>query len=291
MLERYRIEYRYRRFADFCPPYELSKTFRNAFYKFEALAELGGLEDQAMLLDTDCVASRSIQAVFDKVKTGELGVYEVLSSNAGVEVQGISCQELADFFQHLYGRAVKVDWLGGEFYCGGRAVIQELTEKLRFTLTEIINSKSLAAYRFRNAVPVLSNDEFLASISVAACSFPVVRCNDLVCRLWTAHDSSRSLDDRRFLCWHLPAEKHLGFKQLFPAVCNEQSLFWKLEGESFVAQLGGVFAIPVREWNPGEDVNSKTSLRLLKWLLRKSLPRPFWTGLRSWFMRGVWDTR
>ena len=83
ILERYGIEYCYRPFSDFCPPYELSKTFRNAFYKFEALDELASLGDRAMLFDTDCIASRSLLPVFQKTQNGKLGVYEVLSAEAG----------------------------------------------------------------------------------------------------------------------------------------------------------------------------------------------------------------
>lgn len=291
VLNKLEIEYRFREFSDFCPPYELSKTFRNAFYKFEALDELAEPGRQVMLFDTDCVASRSLLPVFEKSIDGALGVYEVLAAGTEREVQGICCQDLSDFFERIYGRSANVSWLGGEFYCGNSAVIKELTEKLRFSLEKVVSTQSLALHKFRNAAPVLSNDEFLASVSVAACGFPVISCNALISRLWTAHDSARVSEDRRFLFWHLPAEKHLGFVRLFPEACDCQSPFWRLEGEDFVSYIGGVFAIPTREWAPDADKSAKGIVAMIKWLLRFVLPRPIWAGLRSFFIRGVWDSR
>lgn len=291
IFDQLKIEYRFREFSAFCPPYELSKTFRNAFYKFEALDELSEPGSQVMLFDTDCVASRSLLPVFDKLKDGELGVYEVLAAGTEREVQGISCRDLSSLFERIFGRSANVSWLGGEFYCGNSATIKELTEVLRFSLEKVVGSESLARHKFLNGAPVLSNDEFLASVSVASCQFPVISCNALISRLWTAHDSARVVEDRRFLLWHLPAEKHLGFVRLFPEACDFQSPFWRLEGEDFVSYIGGVFAIPRRGWVPDADKRGRGIVMMIKWLLRFVLPRPIWAGLRSLFIRGVWDSR
>jgi hypothetical protein len=158
---------------------------------------------------------------------------------------GICKRDLAKAFQRIVPNfAIEhPKWYGGEFFAGNSAAIAQFMNGFneayqRFLAHAEMHDIILGGVRW------LENDEFMSSLAMNA--IDVVDEPDFVHRVWTEADGNPDASHLSVPVMHLLAEKHRGFRALYPYCIDRNSEFWAIPLPDIPAFLGEFFGIPRR---------------------------------------------
>lgn len=190
--------------------------WRNQFYEFSILEYISdhpdfGENDNFLLLDSDCIITDNLQALFEEVKSKKCITY-IIDYSEHHKINGNSRLDMQSIFQELSGNPVVKcpDYHAGEFYASGIGVAKKLVKDFYLVWDKLMIRHSAGLSKLHEEAHVLSYLFFINGYRGG-------EANKYIKRLWTDPTSYRNIEeqDAELLIWHLPAEKRFGFKKLF----------------------------------------------------------------------------
>lgn len=266
------VEVRELPFRRFRPPASVCTRFLNIFYRHEVLYDVANSNTTlvSLIMDSDCVWLTDAATFLERFGDGKLHAFEVhqhCDPDFPVHL-GLSKRMLGDAFRQLdpaYSTQEPA-WYGGEFFGGTSSALKAFIDEFAEWYTRFVSDDSFANVSI-GGIKLLDTDEFINSFVLTRGSFEV--CNEpwLIHRVWTgpgaAHDGTRYLG-RKVL--HFPAEKHLGFRALYPFCTDFNSEFWTTPLAGFPDFLGGFFGIPQRTRFPAYSLWERTKASLKRFI-------------------------
>ena len=237
----------------FLPPRHASRSFRNTYYKLDAIKALGAhASDMAMHLDADCIWTRSGKPLFDFVRSDRLTLYDVYRRSDPSEKAGdLTAFEMADLYRAIdpqYPEPTPTRF-GGELIAGRAEWLSEIGSQLTEVFADLAASYAGAPPRFTNGRTIFDGEEYLSCFVLN--KFWRNRWQDAgeyIKRIWLTNVySNMDPTDLQKIVWHMPAEKQQGFPLLFREATDPGSDFFRVPIEEFAAYLGEYVGIPKRK--------------------------------------------
>lgn len=185
----------------------------NQFYVFDIMEywERVGERRPLIILDSDCVWTRSAEDIFEAIEKYGALAYE-LDYPHQAEVNGLTTEQMAKFLaKHSRIKCNSVPYCAGEFI----AASSEMISRIIHTAKELWPAVTEQG-------PNCPREEahFLSIIYAMEGIIPGTG-NIFIKRMWTAFSYSNvTRADLRKTIWHLPAEKRTGFADLFPRLAS-----------------------------------------------------------------------
>jgi hypothetical protein len=185
-------------------------AWRNQFYVFDVLDRLKKEEGNFLVLDSDCVITRSLQSLYADIE--KHGIITLpIDYSEDREINGCSIRQMREIYHDFFGGDFpqKLGYMGGEIIAISSLRMNELLET-----AESIWQKNYELYE-RKTIK-LNEEAHILSL----CYYRMNCQNEIgrkyIRRIWTALNFDNVLDsDAELPIWHLPAEKKFGFKMLF----------------------------------------------------------------------------
>ncbi len=187
------------------------QSWGSQFYTFDVLDHLArnGTADRYVILDSDCLWMRpidEIEVLIDQKGTVsyEIGFDEHAEDE---EINGVSRAGMARFLATLRADApATLPYLGGEFFAATQAEVRNLSERLVTVWPKILAMVPDAP----------REDGHMLSVLFALGGYEVGTANRFIRRMWTTfHHHNLRPSDANLTIWHVPAEKKMGFGELF----------------------------------------------------------------------------
>jgi len=216
------------------------KSWGNQFYILDILRYLSRhqLADRYLVLDSDCLFRRPVDALLPSLDREGVLTYEV--GYAGdKQVNGSSGADIARSLKRVSGiDRPKIPYLGGEFFAATSAQVEAIVDRSDILWAEI------AAGRDEE----IREEAHFLSVIYAWNGYAVGTANAFIRRMWTALSFNNLRDDdRQLMIWHLPAEKKTGFRRLFRLVPRQPAAQSRLVGHPFLDdEIGRLMGVPRR---------------------------------------------
>jgi hypothetical protein len=243
------VEVRELPFRHYRNPANLCSRFMNIFYRLEVLRDLANAlgDELFVVLDSDCVWTRSIQEFVARFGDGELHAIEIFKqSDPDVPVHlGIRKRDLAAAFKRV-DPEFSVDcpkWYGGELFAGSTDALFRFITRFDDVYRRFVTHSGLHDIEL-GGVKWLDTDEYTNSLVMN--SMDVSDEPGFVHRVWTEADGNPDANHLSVPVVHLLAEKHRGFRALYPYCIDRNSEFWAIPLPDIPAFLGEFFGIPRR---------------------------------------------
>jgi hypothetical protein len=256
LVEEFGVKIEMLPFTIFRPPVKYSSLFTNAFYKFDVMQALGVESDDAIiLLDADCVWSRSGEIAENDIDTGEVLLYDVHGEiDPDKRVDGMSSHDRAALYKVIhpdYPVSAPVH-IGGEIIGGKARHFKLLSDQLLKSYTHILNKFGENPPHFADGRKIFDGNENLGSMVFNMNLVSWKNAGASIKRIWTGY-AFKNVEpgDLEIPIWHVPSEKLFGIPILFKKVLNPTSDFWRTPLEKFNTYLGGFLSIPRRRFSIG----------------------------------------
>lgn len=223
---------------------EKVSAWNNQFYILDILDHVGPSSDfdRLVVLDSDCVWVRKAGELLADID--DWGIVSLCIPYAlDHKVNGASRRDMRRAALQLADAELLKEpyYSGGELFAANRKSIEQV-RKLAGSMWDRLQASA------PGQIQCYEEGHFL-SIIYALLDIPVGTADPHIRRLWTALNlynvSMEDVDSSRCI-WHLPTEKKTGFADLFDAVVDPASWFWKSEPEDLRLQLAEVMGIPRR---------------------------------------------
>lgn len=229
----------------FRAPSDYYPEWRSQFYVFDILKYLDrnlGPYDCAMLLDSDCVWVSDAGPLWEAVRRDGALTY-VVTYDPEWKANGLTRGDMSDIASALLGREVRhpLIYCGGEFVAATAAEIHRLASETTIVWEQLMERHSRKESVFHEEAHTLSYVYYKLG-------YPLGNGDPFIRRIWT--DSLRppnnaSKHDHGLIVWHVPAEKRLGIRRLFPSATRTTSLLWTLPTDGDVQRyLGAALGVP-----------------------------------------------
>lgn len=212
--------------------------WRNQFYIFDILQFIenrfksSGDESSFIILDSDCIINRPLDALFAEIQRHELLALPMPYSDTH-NINGVTRQEMRQIFTELDGKDPGENpvYYGGEIFAATLPIIRKIN-----ALAPKVWLKMLE--RHGAGQPKLNEEAHFLSY----CYHKIGNFGSLdgfIKRIWTSpHYSNVLPDDANLPIWHLPSEKTGGIALIFKTLDKRR---WTLE------ELGGYLGVPRRK--------------------------------------------
>ena len=236
-------------------PKKYSKRFRNAFYKHEVINALAQLDGSSILLDSDCIWTKSCVDIFKKIDNDNClllqDTYQRSSTPKLRSPHNLSMEDMGKLYARIPIMKTQADypvWYGGELIGGNPKHFEIVANSIREVLKYCQNQEDIQkdSMTFANGNSIFSNDEFISSyVYNSLIDIPIHDTfGSFSKRMWTLPNSYNSEEeDLNLPIWHLPAEKESGLIELFHELVDPKSFFWE-STEPLAEFLGRFFNIP-----------------------------------------------
>jgi len=258
----------------FMPPRHASGSFRNTYFKLDAVKALGAYRDDfVMHLDADCLWTRPGDKLRRYAESDRLTLYAVYGRPGPAEKAGdLTGHEMAALYRRIdpgYPESAPVRF-GGELIAGRGEWFAEIDSQLTDVFAGLVQRSRREPPRFANGRTVFDGEEYLSCFVLN--KFWGSRWQDAaeyVKRIWDTNVySNASPDDLGKTVWHMPAEKQRGFPLLFREVVSPDSEFFHVPLDRFAAYLGEFVGIPERKRFYREQGQVERMLEPLRKMLR-----------------------
>jgi len=211
-------------------PNNYFSSFRNQFFEFSILdfmAEKMDGKDAFLLLDSDCVFSKSVVEHFEHLKQVSSITLDV-GYNADAKIHGITRKEMRGIFNELDFK-IEEDpmYSGGEFLLAQGDFIKEVANDFPKLYEWLLQRNLDKKPKFNEEAHVLSYYYYKhnAKLGVA---------NAFVKRMWTNRNHYRNIKkgDENLSIWHMPNEKPMGFANTFKYI-NSKGTLKNLDNQGF----------------------------------------------------------
>jgi hypothetical protein len=217
--------------------------WQNQFFVLDCLRALSDQvtsDESVVLLDSDCLVTRSLDDLDEVILTHGRAFYPVPFPEDAV-VNGLSRIDLTALAGawHQGAAAAEVDYLGGEFF-GFRG------DLLKADLDQLDEAFAWALRRADRGLLHPNEEAQLMSMALA----PALTGDQLVTRavrrIWTQPWQLRNAcaADRDLALWHLPAEKRTGLRRVHRAYMRPGSWFWTWPQDRWLEKAGRLVGVP-----------------------------------------------
>ena len=217
--------------------------WQNQFFVLDCLRELAAHADPGetvVLLDSDCVVTRSLGTLDAVVREHGRGVYPV-AFPVEAEVNGLSRADLADLARELHGTgdARDLPYLGGEFFAFREDVLRTDLERLDEAFAWMLR-------RAEQGLPRPNEEAQLVSVTVGPDLTGPELLEETIRRIWTQPWQLRNVvpADRELAVWHLPAEKRTGLRRVHRAYLDPAGWFWTAPHQEWLDRVGYLVGVP-----------------------------------------------
>lgn len=258
------------------PPKGFCQMFRNAYYKVDAISALSEMATEcALLMDVDCLWTRSGETFLRFIESNRLTLYDVYRrDDPAIKVGGLSSLDMGDLYRRIDpDYPVTPTHFGGEFTAGRIECLRALGKQYAEVFGRILVDWPKEPPRFSNGRSIYDSEEYLTSFVLNKFWHDQWEdAADYFKRIWiTKEHSNVETRDLQKTVWHMPAEKQQGIPLLFAEVISSASRFHTVPLEEFAAYLGEYVGIPQRKhWNIS-DREGKTFQRWAYERLRRTV--------------------
>jgi hypothetical protein len=225
------------------PPDGYFGQWRNQFFVLDILQDLAlGDFEAAIILDTDCVFTGPADALFDRVISDGAATYVVapVMANPLAISNGLTAEQLDTLSSAVTGKPLRVSYCGGEIVALRGDTLAAVADRVQLVWQDSQDRNARGELKFNEEAQLLS-------CIYAELGLPVGGADPFIRRIWTQRARDVQRVDAWRPIWHLPGEKHYGFRQLIPYIRNSNSWFWADDDDAFRERLGRVMSIPRRE--------------------------------------------
>jgi hypothetical protein len=194
-------------------------AWRNQFYVFDVLENLKNEEGNFLILDSDCVITRSLQSLYEDIASNGIVTLPIdYSDDRGIN--GCSINQMRSIYRGFFGGEFPqtLGYMGGEMIAIASSHMKELLK-----IAEAIWEKNYALYE--SGTTKLNEEAHILSL----CYYCMNSQNEIgrkyIRRIWTALNFDNVVEsDVNLPIWHLPAEKKFGFRELFRKMKANQTI-------------------------------------------------------------------
>jgi len=238
------VQFYYTDFEYITPP-DYSKMWRNQFYEFSIFKFISNSsefnnDDNIVLIDSDCVVTKSLDDLFKDIKSHKSIAYE-LDYKENVDINGISRIGMEAVFSELSGKTIgKIPlYYAGEFFGASVRLVKEYFSLFRELWPKLIALNAEGKPKLHEEAHVLSYLFFITGNENGI-------ANKYIKRLWTDPSSFRNVnkDDDNLYIWHLPKHKVSGFPKLFKLLKSKEFSTTSFSKEAYRLMMKKLFTIP-----------------------------------------------
>ncbi|MET7030070.1 hypothetical protein [Sediminicola luteus] len=190
-------------------------AWRNQFYIFsvlEYIADNFKLESNFLILDSDCVITKSTDSLFNDARLNGGFLSYIVEYGEQHVVNGISRRDMKIIYEDLYGGIIShvPEYHGGEFFLANVVNITQIYKDFVNLWPILLERHNKEKIKFNEEAHTLSFLYFKNNLQGGG-------ANSHIKRIWTNPVFYRNVlkDDVLLTIWHIPAEKTVGFKYLF----------------------------------------------------------------------------
>jgi hypothetical protein len=215
----------------FQPPKGLFPAFSGAFYLFDSMAycrDNFSTDDIFAFIDPDCIVMKNFDILRNYSSQWPLVGYE-LNIEEDDKINGCSRNDLLAFLRTMTDDKIleAPRYFGGELLVVNGEAIHDICKVI-----DCIWKKNII--NFKAGANTLKTEEHVVSVALALLASCVGSSDTIIKRMWT-RPSFRNVspEDRKYLIWHLPAEKRFAFQRVFQLVKDNISNFLNLNDAEF----------------------------------------------------------
>lgn len=230
---------------EYITPKGYYNQWRNQFYEFSIFKYISlhphfNGEDRFLLLDSDCIITQNLSALFDVVEKEKCITY-IIDYEPDHDINGNSRKSMQAVFSTLLQQPVLhiPQYHAGEFYATTVTVLKTIINDFYTTWQQLQDL-------FKAGLPKLHEEAHTLSYLFYKNGFEGGQANKYVKRLWTDPSTFRNIEpgDESLAIWHLPAEKRHGFYKLFQWLQQKQFDLSQTNQQPLQQQLQTTFMIP-----------------------------------------------
>lgn len=196
------------------------ERFRNQFFEFsiiEYIASNISDDDELILLDSDCVFSKSLQPAFDMLHDSKSSALTyVVSHEENYEIHGVSGNQMRQISREL-GLVLDKNpfYSGGELLFAKGTFFKAVADDFPKLYANLIKRHKLHRIKFNEEAHVLSYYYYKLNAEIGA-------MDGHIKRMWTNRNYFRNIKqkDKELTIWHLPNEKRNGIHKLFSQIAS-----------------------------------------------------------------------
>ncbi len=199
---------------DYHVPRGYYHSFNNQFFIFSILKKLHHIldeDDQVMLLDADCVFTKNVDDIFDKLQKSNGALTYNIEYNKDYMINGINRLQLQGIFRDLeVYLTTPPKYCAGEILCAKRSFIDKIVDDFPRIWRDQLQ-------RFKNNKIKLNEEAQTLTFFYYKFGVKIGGLNTFIKRCWTNPYIYRNVKqtDVNFSILHLPDEKRVGLKFLF----------------------------------------------------------------------------
>lgn len=192
--------------------------FRNQFFEFSIIDYLAGKmqeDDGFLLLDSDCIFSKSAMPLFSLLQKEKSAITYVVDIEREYQVHGVTGDDM---------RSISADWglelKENPYYCGGEVLLAKgsFIKDVANHFPELFQDM---LYRNKKGLPKFNEEAHVLTYYYYKHMANMNGLKPFIKRLWTNRNYFRNVDkdSKNLVIWHLPNEKTTGFAKLFEQHC------------------------------------------------------------------------
>jgi hypothetical protein len=219
--------------------------WRSQFYVFDILRYLDQTlepSDSAIVLDSDCVWVSHVEPMWEAIRRDGALTY-VVTYDPAWKANGLSRLDMSAIASALLGKDIRHPLV----YCGGE-IVAATTREIHRLASETTTVWNQLLERHSRNEPVFFEEAHTLSCVYYKLGYPLGNADPFIRRIFT--DSLRppnnaTQHDYGLVVWHLPAEKRLGIRRLFPSATQRTSPLWTLGRDGELQRyLGSALGVP-----------------------------------------------
>jgi hypothetical protein len=219
--------------------------FQNQFYEFSILEYIvknnTNLNDQYLILDSDCIFTRPVADLFEEAKPAGFISFEDACTTELV-IHGLSRIDMRLLYQDLLGEPVREipGYHLGEFFLASVKNINIIFEGFLTLWPELMR-------RYEEGLPKFNEEAQTLSYLYYKNNFKASPKTTYLKRFWTNPVFYRNVEptDVDVAIWHLPSEKTYGLAKLYDKlVSNSPDYGFGLSDENYQEMLQTTLGIP-----------------------------------------------
>jgi hypothetical protein len=195
-------------------PTDYFDRFRNQFFEFSIIKYMSTItkdEDGFLLLDSDCIFSKSAAPLFTLLEKEESAITYVVDLERDYQVHGVTGNDMKAIC-NAWGLQLKEN----PYYCGGEVLLARGTF-LKNVAAHFPKLFRDMLERSKKGLPKFNEEAHTLTYYYYKHKANMNGLKPFVQRLWTNRNYFRNVEEnsKNLIIWHLPNEKNTGFARLF----------------------------------------------------------------------------